>query len=259
VSTNTSTSKRTGSNGTKDMVGYEFNGCVVLERAGTSRHGAAQWLCRCACGEEFVAAGNVIRKGDRKSCGCKDPSGRPAPKPKPEPKPRAAVAYWVVVERDGFTTLVRDFIRGDEALVEFQPRPASAWLCSECGEFPPPRMKAGNVKTAILTCPHIETTTRTMPAATALQIMASVAPSRNPTMSSKAGGAAVGGAENEKAQAVALAKSAIARAERIGARDQEYKRITGEVTVRTMSDEDRAKLQAARARKQRLVGAPDPL
>ena len=53
----------------KDMTGYVFNGCKVLERHGTDKR-RATWKCICFCGKEFVNIGSNIRTGHVKSCGC---------------------------------------------------------------------------------------------------------------------------------------------------------------------------------------------
>lgn len=54
----------------KDMVGYEYNGCVVLSRAGSNKRGLAMWKVKCHCGNDFVTLGNSIRFGKANSCGC---------------------------------------------------------------------------------------------------------------------------------------------------------------------------------------------
>lgn len=49
---------------------YKFGRLSVLERSGTSGDGKTLWLCRCDCGEEIIARGNQLRKGQIRSCGC---------------------------------------------------------------------------------------------------------------------------------------------------------------------------------------------
>lgn len=51
----------------KDLTGQRFGRLTVLEYAGLSKFGTAQWLCRCDCGGSHVA---VIRKGREPGCGC---------------------------------------------------------------------------------------------------------------------------------------------------------------------------------------------
>lgn len=53
-----------------NMVGKEFNGCVVLGSKGMDKDKKARWGCRCYCGKNFVTTGKSIRAGKTKSCGC---------------------------------------------------------------------------------------------------------------------------------------------------------------------------------------------
>lgn len=53
-----------------DLAGIRFGRLEVIERAGSSQHRAAQWRCRCECGNDIVTTGNSLRKGVTKSCGC---------------------------------------------------------------------------------------------------------------------------------------------------------------------------------------------
>lgn len=53
----------------KDMTGLRFGRLTVLERAG-SKNGLATWRCRCDCGKETTVAGDVLRNGNTRSCGC---------------------------------------------------------------------------------------------------------------------------------------------------------------------------------------------
>lgn len=53
----------------KDMSGYIFNDCKVIERA-ESKNKRAMWLCECFCGNHFIERGSRIRNDSRKSCGC---------------------------------------------------------------------------------------------------------------------------------------------------------------------------------------------
>jgi len=51
-------------------MGNRYERLTVLERTQNNRHGAAQWLCRCDCGELTTALGSSLRFGRTKSCGC---------------------------------------------------------------------------------------------------------------------------------------------------------------------------------------------
>ena len=54
----------------KDMTGYVFNGCEVLEREGSNKDKKATWKCKCYCGNVFVTTGKSIRAKSTISCGC---------------------------------------------------------------------------------------------------------------------------------------------------------------------------------------------
>ncbi len=54
----------------KDMTGYVFNGCEVLNRAGSNKYGQAKWEVKCRCGKVYYPLGASIRNGDSTSCGC---------------------------------------------------------------------------------------------------------------------------------------------------------------------------------------------
>lgn len=53
-----------------DIAGKKFGKWTVLERAGKSNSGNVSWLCKCDCGEIRVVAGEDLRNGNSKSCGC---------------------------------------------------------------------------------------------------------------------------------------------------------------------------------------------
>jgi len=53
-----------------DETGNRYGRLVIIERAPNGKHGAARWLCQCDCGGQTVAAGNSLRSGHTKSCGC---------------------------------------------------------------------------------------------------------------------------------------------------------------------------------------------
>lgn len=231
----TESNKKRG-NGFKDITGESFGSLTVLAYVGSDRvQRAAMWLCRCECGQEVQVRGTALRKGDRKSCGCLDRRRNGKPREAPaKPAPVVQRTYYWVAERQGLLVLVASLL-GGEALVEFDASRA-AWVCSEC-----PKGK----------CDHIDAATKRLPLADVRRVAAVVAPRKAGTLSSKAGGAAEGQAANDKARAVALAKSAIERAEQVELHDRKHEAIVGEVTVRQMSDEERARLAERRAMKAR--------
>jgi hypothetical protein len=53
----------------KDMTGMRFGRLVVLHR-GVSQVRSASWRCRCDCGVEITVRGDLMRRGEIKSCGC---------------------------------------------------------------------------------------------------------------------------------------------------------------------------------------------
>lgn len=53
-----------------DMTGWVFTYLTVIERAGKYRGAQIIWRCRCKCGNEHLATGNLLRIGRVKSCGC---------------------------------------------------------------------------------------------------------------------------------------------------------------------------------------------
>lgn len=57
-------------NHVKSMVGLVFGRLVVIERAGSNRHGKVTWKCLCNCGVELVVVGTSLRSNVCRSCGC---------------------------------------------------------------------------------------------------------------------------------------------------------------------------------------------
>jgi hypothetical protein len=53
----------------EDLVGVRFGLLVVNARAKTSGKGCT-WLCRCDCGNDYVARARYLKRGYVKSCGC---------------------------------------------------------------------------------------------------------------------------------------------------------------------------------------------
>jgi len=58
-------------NRVNDLTGQRFGMLTVLRREGSyASGGGATWRCKCDCGKECMGIGSVLRKGDKKSCGC---------------------------------------------------------------------------------------------------------------------------------------------------------------------------------------------
>lgn len=51
-------------------ISAKFGMLTVVERVANDRFGRSQWLCRCDCGREHVAAFFRMKSGHTKSCGC---------------------------------------------------------------------------------------------------------------------------------------------------------------------------------------------
>lgn len=54
----------------KDITNYRFGKLTVITDVLNDKHGNAQWLCLCDCGESKVIIGMNLRKNMTKSCGC---------------------------------------------------------------------------------------------------------------------------------------------------------------------------------------------
>lgn len=53
-----------------DLTGQKFGKLTVVKRAGSTKDGRAQWLCKCDCGNTCIVMGKLLRNGSVKSCGC---------------------------------------------------------------------------------------------------------------------------------------------------------------------------------------------
>lgn len=53
-----------------DLTGKKFGLLTVLRDSGKREYGSAVWVCKCDCGNVIEANGAVLRRGDKKSCGC---------------------------------------------------------------------------------------------------------------------------------------------------------------------------------------------
>jgi hypothetical protein len=55
-----------------DLAGKQFNFLTVLHRVATNRSGNSTWLCKCKCGNDYIAsADHLTRKSNPiQSCGC---------------------------------------------------------------------------------------------------------------------------------------------------------------------------------------------
>jgi hypothetical protein len=53
-----------------DLKGQRFGRLVVQGRAGSTSHGNATWQCLCDCGTPSEVAGQKLKSGHTRSCGC---------------------------------------------------------------------------------------------------------------------------------------------------------------------------------------------
>ena len=52
-----------------DLIGRKFNLLTVKERMGRKDY-CILWKCQCECGKEIITAGERLRSGSTRSCGC---------------------------------------------------------------------------------------------------------------------------------------------------------------------------------------------
>lgn len=53
-----------------NMQGKRYGQLKVLKYSGINNLGRAMWMCKCDCGTKKVVAGNSLRSGSTRSCGC---------------------------------------------------------------------------------------------------------------------------------------------------------------------------------------------
>ena len=54
-----------------DLTGQRFGMLTVLEPGPNTKNGRTTWLCRCDCGNMFLAQTKTLRSGKSWHCGCK--------------------------------------------------------------------------------------------------------------------------------------------------------------------------------------------
>ena len=55
----------------KDLTGQRFGRLVVVDYLGQDKHRRSTWQCQCDCGNEVSTSSLSLKRGDRKSCGCR--------------------------------------------------------------------------------------------------------------------------------------------------------------------------------------------
>ena len=53
-----------------DLTGNTYGRLTVVKRAGVDSGKNVTWICRCSCGNSVVVAGDKLKSGNTKSCGC---------------------------------------------------------------------------------------------------------------------------------------------------------------------------------------------
>lgn len=53
-----------------DLTAQRFGRWIALRFVGTNKHRAAQWLCRCDCGQERTVTAQSLKRLESRSCGC---------------------------------------------------------------------------------------------------------------------------------------------------------------------------------------------
>lgn len=59
-----------------EMIGQQYGNLLVLEEHSKYKNGIIKYLCKCKCGNNTIASGDHIRRGNIKSCGCATPIGK---------------------------------------------------------------------------------------------------------------------------------------------------------------------------------------
>ncbi len=52
----------------QDLTGRQFGDLTVIRRVESTKHGAAQWLCKCSCGADYIVQGTLLQTGKRTRC-----------------------------------------------------------------------------------------------------------------------------------------------------------------------------------------------
>ena len=75
-----------------DMVGKKFGRLYVITKDTNWPGPKTKWVCRCDCGRVTSVIGEVLRRGDTKSCGClrRERSRQTIAKQNPRQNPRKA-------------------------------------------------------------------------------------------------------------------------------------------------------------------------
>ncbi len=53
-----------------DLTGQRFGRLKVIRENGRAKNGKVLWLCQCDCGKQHTVSGDILRRGEARSCGC---------------------------------------------------------------------------------------------------------------------------------------------------------------------------------------------
>lgn len=59
-----------GKHSIKNEIGNKYGKLTVLSQSEKRDFGSVCWVCKCECGNEVIVAGDALRSGSTKSCGC---------------------------------------------------------------------------------------------------------------------------------------------------------------------------------------------
>lgn len=62
-----------------NLIGFTYGYLTVLEDAGTTKAGHAQFLCNCKCGNQVIRTGTSLKRSNHSSCGCWSRVGKDNP------------------------------------------------------------------------------------------------------------------------------------------------------------------------------------
>lgn len=152
-------------------------------------------------------------------------------------------AHWVIDDSDDTTWLLRRLGSGRPVVVEHD---GVGWVCSEDGQQPG---RAGQAH-AMGQCVHVQVVGRSLSVPLAATLAARIASTHAKRGTEKAEKV------ERRSQADIIAAGAEVRAKKAQEHDEAFVAATP-VVVRQATDEDRRKLEEARARRARTFQAPD--
>ena len=62
-----------------NLIGQKFGKLTIIKGAGFNKWRRTSWLCKCECGNTKIVAGECLKNGHTKSCGCLQRGREPLP------------------------------------------------------------------------------------------------------------------------------------------------------------------------------------